>query len=309
MNKYVILTVCLFAFIITACSDEKLGESIIIDSNEEQTPFDIWLTKNYTDPYNMEFHYKWNDVDSDVKFDYTPAKIEKSVVVAQILKYMWLDVISESAGINFTRGYSPRVINLVGTAKYTTGSTGTVTLAYATSGIKITINKVNDTPDHPTVSWLTDNWLKTMFHENAHIWHQKKALPETWPSISSSHYVGGTWNETANTLDMAYKRGFVSRYARQNEFEDFAETLSIYVTRSLYGDDDDTWAEILEKAKPDPDSEATVQGLDGSEIILYKLSIIKEYMSTVWNVDLDDLRETFERHAVVFGTMDLTTIE
>ncbi len=108
---------------------------------------------------------------------------------------------------------------------------------------------------------------------------------------------------------MAYKRGFVSRYARQNEFEDFAETLSIYVTRSLYGDDDDTWAEILEKAKPDPDSEATVQGLDGSEIILYKLSIIKEYMSTVWNVDLDDLRETFERHAVVFGTMDLTTIE
>jgi hypothetical protein len=32
-------------------------------------------------------------------------------------------------------------------------------------------------------------------------------------------------------------------------------------------------------------------------------------MSTVWGVDLEDLRETFERHATVFGTMDLTTIE
>ncbi len=32
-------------------------------------------------------------------------------------------------------------------------------------------------------------------------------------------------------------------------------------------------------------------------------------MSTVWGIDLDDLREAFERHAVVFGTMDLTTIE
>lgn len=82
MNKYIILAICLFAFIITACSEEKLGESIIIDSNEEQTPFDIWLTNNYTNPYNMEFHYKWNDIDSDVKFDYTPAKIEKSIVVA-----------------------------------------------------------------------------------------------------------------------------------------------------------------------------------------------------------------------------------
>ncbi|MDR3119149.1 MAG: putative zinc-binding metallopeptidase, partial [Mediterranea sp.] len=306
MNKYTILSICLFALVMTACSDEdKLGPSIIIDSNEEQTPFDIWLVNNYTNPYNMEFHYKWNDIDSDVKFDYTPARIDKSIMVARILKYMWLDVISESAGMAFTRGYTPRVISLVGTAKHTSS---TITLAYATSGMKITINKVNDTPDNPTVSWLTDNWLKTIFHENSHIWNQKKALPEVWASISSAYYLGGTWSETANSLDMAYKRGFVSRYARQNEAEDFAETLSIYIVRSIYGVEDDTWAEILEKAKPDPNSEATVQGVDGSAIILYKLSVIKEYMSTVWGVDLEDLRETFERHATVFGTMDLTTI-
>ena len=57
-------------------------------------------------------------------------------------------------------------------------------------------------------------------------------------------------------------------------FEDFAETLAFYVTLTPA-----QWNDILKDA-----------GNSGAPIINQKLEIIKDYMLTSWNVDLDRLR-------------------
>jgi hypothetical protein len=35
--------------------------TIIKDSAQELTAFDLWLKENYTDAYNIDFKYKWDD--------------------------------------------------------------------------------------------------------------------------------------------------------------------------------------------------------------------------------------------------------
>ena len=68
--------------------------------------------------------------------------------------------------------------------------------------------------------------------------------------------------------------GFVSPYAMSDGFEDFAETLAFYVTLTPA-----QWNDILKDA-----------GTSGAPIINQKLEIVKDYMLSSWNVDLDRLR-------------------
>ncbi|MDR0938990.1 MAG: putative zinc-binding metallopeptidase [Mediterranea sp.] len=303
------ITALLLVASLGACGDDKLGDSIFVDSTEELNPLDQWLLDNYTAPYNIDFRYKWTDKDEDYNFDYTPASYDKSIIVANALKYAYLDVLSEAWGENFTRGFVPRVINLVGTAKYTsaTSTTATVTNAFTTNGMKITINRVNETPDQPTIGWLSDHWLKTIYHESCHALADKKPYPDDFKTISNTNYLGEDWNISSYTLAQAHTLGFVSRYARENDSEDFVETLSIYVTRSkvvgdgtadLDRDRAETWGEIMIAA-----------GDDGAAIINKKLDIIKNYLKSSWGVSLDDLRRVFERHAEMIGTIDLSKLE
>jgi substrate import-associated zinc metallohydrolase lipoprotein len=303
-----LLLATLLAGTLGSCSEEKLEGTIFVDATEEPNELDQWLMDNYTNPYNMELRYKWIDKDSYYDFDYTPASYRKSIVVARALKYTWLDVMAEAWGQDFTRDFVPRIIALVGTAKYTSSSSTTATVTNATTlnGMKITINRVNETPDNPTIGWLSDHWLKTMYHETCHALANKKPYPTAFKTLTNRDYLGSEWNNNEFTLEKAYQLGFVSRYARQNDSEDFVETLSIYVTRSrsvgdgsgnLAKDKTATWGSILEKAGP-----------EGAAKIKQKLAIIQTYLKDQWGVDLDALRDVYERHAELLGTIDLSTL-
>ena len=86
----------------------------------------------------------------------------------------------------------------------------------------------------------------------------------------------------------ALQMGFVSPYASSEPQEDFVEVIAIYLTHS-----NAYWEELLEKA-----------GTEGSTIIQKKFTIVRNWLRTSWNIDIDKLRSTVERRSKEIQNLD-----
>ena len=102
MKKYII-----YSLIITltcglgACNnDEDVDKANSIFSTEEveRSPFDNWILGNYTHPYNIALKYRMEDNESDMTHVLAPADYKKSVVLAKIIKHVWLEAYDEATG-------------------------------------------------------------------------------------------------------------------------------------------------------------------------------------------------------------------
>ena len=103
-----------------ACSDDDMGPSIFdtreypLDRNAYSFPLDTFLKVTYLEPYNMQFIYRMEDIGSDMTKNLTPASYEKSVELAVLLKYLWLNVYEQYAGQEFLKINAPRIIHVIG---------------------------------------------------------------------------------------------------------------------------------------------------------------------------------------------------
>jgi substrate import-associated zinc metallohydrolase lipoprotein len=283
-----------FSAALWSCKEEELSsESIFKDSTAPQTDFDRWLLSNYAYPYNITFKYKMQDIETSKDYELAPATTEKSIAMAKLLKYIWLETYQELIGIDFVRTYSPKVIHLIGSGGY--DNTNSMVLGTAESGMKITLFDVNElNPDNVDVVRL-QRYMKTIFHEFSHILHQNKNYPLDFGELTKNDYVQSDWSESSETLELAYKKGFVSRYSRKEPNEDFVEIISIYV---VYGQSN--WDGILREADKD--------GADGAQIINRKFEIVKQYLNDSWNIDIVELRRIFEIRLNSIGNLDLRNL-
>ena len=114
---------------------------------------------------------------------------------------------------------------------------------------------------------------------------------------SEDGYLADSWNASDYSGDYL-QRGFITRYAQHSDREDFAECMSVYVTR-----DASWWANALAEAKG--------ADKDGSAKLSTKMGIVKAYMLETFNIDLDALRETILRRQaeVMAGLVDLHSVE
>lgn len=112
--------VCAFSGI--SCSEDDLsGTSVIKPEQTTETPLDAWLYKNYIEPYNIEFRYRYEDMESDMIYDLTPANYEKSVQMAKLVKHLCLQAYDEVTGSrDFITSYFPKMVFLVGSPAITT---------------------------------------------------------------------------------------------------------------------------------------------------------------------------------------------
>jgi substrate import-associated zinc metallohydrolase lipoprotein len=231
------------------------------------------------------------DIESDMTYELVPTSIEKAVAFAKLIKHLWIEVYDDVAGPDFTKTYIPRIIHLIGSGAYNTNNT--VLLGTAEGGLKITLFRVNDlNPETVTANLLIDRYLKTLFHEFAHILHQTKNYSEEFAKISNADYVSNDWSSTSNTLAKAYELGFVSRYARKEANEDFVEILSIFVAGGQ-----ENWNNTLRKA-----------GDKGADIINQKFSIVQNYLKTAWDIDIYELRRAFEARVASMHLLDLKNL-
>lgn len=284
------LFIALAAVALWSCSEDDLdSNSIFGEEVAVQNEFDTWLLKNYTQPYNIDFKYRFEDKEADDKYNLAPADYNKAVALAKMTKYLWLESYEELLGSEFIRTYCPKVMHLVGSPAY--NSQGSIVLGTAEGGLKITLYNVNQINlDDIQIEELNYWYFKTMHHEFAHILHQTKNYSTDFNTISASNYQSSSW---VNVKDQdALDMGFISPYASSETREDFVEIIAIYVTHSA-----EYWDALVGSASE-----------SGQDMINQKLALVKEYLTNTWGIDLDALRDIVQRRSKDILTMDLTTL-
>lgn len=279
--------------------------SIFTDDNEpEQSAFDKWVLSNYTNPYNILLKYRMEDKESDMTHVLVPAVYEKSVVLAKIVKHVWLEAYDEATGNpNFLRHYVPKILHFIGSPAYE--DNGTMVVGTAEGGMKITLYNVNDIdPANIDIDMLNEYYFQTMHHEFAHILHQTKNFDPSFERITENSYVGSDWyikidpvtgQASSRSNADAWKEGFVTAYAMSESREDFVENIATYVVNT-----EAYWNNMLANA-----------GEEGRALIERKFDIVYDYMLQTWGIDLDRLRQVVLRRQseIANGDLDLSVIK
>lgn len=284
------LSAILAVILLSSCAKEELdSNSQIIDSSVKQNKFDEWLSENYVLPYNIEFIYRMEYIESDMNYYLVPAEYDKSVQIAKLMIHLCLEAYDEVTGSkDFIKTYFPKMIHVIGSPAYR--NNGTMVLGTAEGGLKITLYMINSLQLEP--DYLNEYYFHTMHHEFAHILHQTKPYTADFEMISGSDYVKDTWNDTYKSDEEAWKAGFITPYGASEANEDFVELLSTYITNTP-----EFWSDMMKTA-----------GKEGSAIISQKFDIVYNYMKNTWNIDLDNLRDIILKRQGEIDQLDLDTI-
>ena len=127
------------------------------------------MLDNYVTPYNIDFKYKFEYKESDTDYNLAPAELSKSVAMAKLVKYLWIDAYVEVQGNNrdFICTYGPKMIHLIGSPAYDNGK---ITLGTAEGGLKVTLYNINAlNPNSVDVEMMNRWYFSTMHHEFSHI--------------------------------------------------------------------------------------------------------------------------------------------
>lgn len=263
--------------------------SVIKENRTEPTELDDWLLHNFNLPYNIDFKYRYEDIEGDFGFYLVPARYTESVIMAHLIKYLCIETYNEVGGTDFTRRYFPKMFYMIGDWEYY--NNGTIVLGTAENGRKILLAGLNYLEQYlQNATALNHYYFKTVHHEFTHILNQTKPIPSEYQFITGTGYVAASWSNAPYSTGYV-DRGFITAYAQHSYSEDFAEMLSVYVTRT-----ESSWNSTLNTTN-DKARQALTQ----------KLDIIRNYLQDNFNIDIDHLREVIQRRQrdVISGNIDL----
>jgi substrate import-associated zinc metallohydrolase lipoprotein len=287
--------IALTALLVASCSnDDKLNEkSIFTDGTENSvTELDKWLQANYQEPYNILLKYRFEFKESDESKNLAPAAYDKSIALAKLTKYLWIESYEELKGRDFIRKYCPKILHFVGSYGYNSG--GSVTLGVAEGGMKITLYNVNNIDyENPDIEFLNYWFFKTMHHEFAHILHQTKPYPRDFNEISAADYQSESWvNIDDKDPNNHLKMGFISDYASRETQEDFVELIANYITH------DQAWW----------DAQLKTAGDTGKSKITAKFDMVRDWLKSAWEIDIEQLRDIVQRRSANVTRLDLQSL-
>lgn len=305
-TKIHLILLCLVALGVTGCGSEDATRQESVISVDDYIPndFDRWLEVNFVNPYNIDFKYRYEQIESDLDYVTVPAPMEASIQMAHLVKYLCIESYDEVAGIIFTRRNFPKEFFLIGEFEYR--NNGTMAAGTAEGGKKIVLmGLIHLTRYLNDAATLNQYYIKTIHHEFTHILNQTESYTTDFNQVTGSGYVADNWSDdTMNDENTYLRRGFISAYAQMEHAEDFAEMVAEYVTHS-----EEWWQQQLQKA--DGVYDVKTQGtLTGKQLLLTKLDIVKAYFENSWNIDLDQLRSVVNRRQsdVIAGKVDLNDL-
>jgi substrate import-associated zinc metallohydrolase lipoprotein len=217
-----ILFIALAALSASSCyKDEELNAPIKTQPASDD-PIDQYIQKNFIDEYGVAVRYKFVDRYVDQNKRVTPPKREVVQPMLEFLTDFWIKpFVDVPNGEKFLRTHIPAEVIFIGSTIY--NADGTVTLGTADAGARITLSEVNFI-DLTNRDWIFRQ-LGTIYHEFAHIMHQRYNLPPNFQQISPQGYTSlGSWYNL--TDEEALQRGFVSPYGTSTFNEDFAEVVA-----------------------------------------------------------------------------------
>lgn len=316
--------------------DDELSSTSVLRSSSRQTDLDRYIEQEITKPYNIELYYRYREFEIDRSWVTSPAPEANSLQFANVLKYLFLEPYTEVMGIDFVRRFSPQALVLNGTLGYNPPPSKTNTRAFTVNGVKIVFMNINAfnfptqrsyfdqvdslarlLPTDPSVqtqydtlkAWvesenqyyldlLRTSYLRTLFHESAHTFHQRKEITTDFDKISSLDYrqadwVGGWTREGKNSLQY----GFITNYASQEPHEDFAELFGNYIILTP-----SEWEARLTTADVTPEGRPA----SGKAIIEKKLALLRTYMQEEWGLSIDALRQHVQTRYPQFSRQDFS---
>ena len=271
MKKIYIAAV--LALSLAACNNKEnlSSESVLKPRTTAKTALDTYIYNNFQQPYNIMVTYNYIDADFEMgKYFYPPTEAKVQPML-EIVKKVWIDSYTQVAGQNFIKSVAPRQISLIG--GYNVNPSGTITLGFADSGMKITLFNVDqlDVTKHAA----TRQYFHTIQHEYCHIINQKKPYSSEYGKITPSGYTANWYNVG---LADANKKGFITPYSMLNDIEDFAEMTS----------------GMLSMSKTAWDAKINAIPEEGRKLIRKKEEFVVSYFKSEWNIDLYRLQEVVE---------------
>jgi substrate import-associated zinc metallohydrolase lipoprotein len=267
------------ATILPGCyPDEELNIPVkTVEDSEDD--LDEYIQQNFIDEYGVAVRYKFVDRYVDPNKRVTPPKLSVVKPMLDFLTDFWIEPFSEVPnGDVFFRNHVPAEVIFIGSTIY--NADGTVTLGTADAGARITLTETNfiDVNDR---AWIFRQ-LGTIYHEFAHIMHQRYNLPPNWQQISPQGYTSlGSWYNL--TDEEALQRGFVSPYGTSTFNEDFAEVVAFF----LY--DPDFYAKFITD-ETDCQTTACVARNEGRAKLRQKLNAILNHYKLSVGVNLEQVR-------------------
>lgn len=241
----------------------------IVD-NPVTTDLDNWITDNLTNPYNIQFQYRYDRIlQGDIGKDVSPVKLDKVKPTAQAVINIFLKTYEKVAGIPFIKTYTPKQFVLFGTPSY--NNDGTITLGSADGGRRVILYDLNNLDFNDPAQVSTK--MHTIHHEFTHVLNQTIAVQPDFRLVTKADY-DQDWTNANNTLALAQSLGFISRYARMDYNEDFAETT----------------AHLLIKGQLWYDSVARTAGTDGQTKLKKKEALVVDYFKQYLNINFRDLQ-------------------
>jgi substrate import-associated zinc metallohydrolase lipoprotein len=240
----------------------------VVDQPTEME-LDKWITTNLTDPYNIQFLYRFERNLMEVSKDVSPVKLDKVKPTAEAIINIFLKTYEKVGGVAFIKTYTPKQFVLYGSPAY--NSNGSITLGSAEGGRKVVLYELNDLnfSDPAQVS----RKMRTIHHEFTHILNQMISIQPEFQEVTKADYYAD-WTNTTNTEDTAKKLGYVSRYARSSYTEDFAEMV----------------AHLLIEGQLWFDTYAKSAGTAGQAKLKKKEALVVDYFRQFFNINFRQLQ-------------------
>lgn len=220
------LSITVFALLMACYPDEDVVAPVK-EQPLSDDPLDQYIQDKFVEEFGVAVRYEFVDRYVDQNKRVTPPKLNVVEPMLDFLTEFWIEPFTNVAnGNRFFRSHVPAEVILIGSTMY--NADGTVTLGTADAGARITLTEVN-LIDIENRDWVFRQ-LGTIYHEFAHIVHQRYNLPPNWQEISPQGYTSlGSWFNL--TEEEALQRGFVSPYGTSTFNEDFAELVAFLLYR------------------------------------------------------------------------------
>ncbi len=264
---------------LAACTNEStLTDSQLDVSKPSQSALDVWIEQNYTNPFNIEILYKWNQNTVDNNRYLFPPTQEKIRPALEVVKKIWIDTYTTIGGADFVKKIAPRQFVLIGGVNL--NSVGTKTLGLAEGGQRITLFETDYVQKNNYASITM--FIHTIQHEYIHILNQNKPFNEkAFEVITPSGYTSN-WYQTEDAD--ALEEGFITAYAKSNINEDFAEMASVMLT--------------FKKAEYENTVNSIVSD-DAYYAIRKKEALVVKYFKEAFGIDFYKLRDEAEKNTEI----------
>ena len=292
MRSLKIFTAILALSLAVACGKEELSGSIFQDPEERSSEFDLWLQRNYVDPFNIRFEYRMPDRETNFSYWVSPPNVRESIMIAKLLKFTTIEAMIEMMATDdenvdpalFVKSYFPKVIFLVGS--FEISNTGTTNLASAENGLQINILGVN----FFTIEKDAVRIAGTMLHEFTHILDGIYACPAEYKDVTPDGYVGSRYSTLGNDY---LQNGYVSNYARSSVAEDIAETCGRLISLT-----DAEWEAMYAAA-----------GNEAGAKLRMKHEIVRKWLLDSYGVDARKWSEIYHRRISELDSLDWESLD